>query len=137
MSSFNKTIKTYLRNSAKVLAVVLLAAAYVIGNSPGEALHKLFHPQEVTVVHTVDQEKDSCHRTIYHQEKEDGCKHKSHVSKVEKCNLCHALSHIDQIAVSDSTCEFISTDVEVAGKIISHHLFLVDTNLPARAPPVA
>jgi len=116
--------------------MVLLAAAYIIGNSPGEALHKLFHNQE-TVVHTVDQEKDSCHRTIYHQEKEDGCEHKSHLSKVDKCNLCHALSHIDQIAISDSTCEFISTDVEVVGKIISHHLSLADTNLPARAPPIA
>lgn len=136
MSSFNKIVKTYLRNSAKVLAVVLLAAAYIIGNSPGEALHELFHPQE-TVVHTVDQEKDSCHRTIYHQEKEDGCEHKSHISKVDKCTLCHALSHIDQIAISDSTFEFISTDVEVAGKIISHHHSSADTNLPARAPPIA
>lgn len=135
MSSFKKIVKTYL-NIAKILAAVLLAAAYIIGNSPGEALHKLFHNQE-TVVHTVDQEKDSCHRTIFHQEKEDGCKHKSHISKVEKCTLCHALSHIDQIAISDSTCEFISTDEEVAGKIVSHHFSLTDSNLPARAPPVA
>jgi hypothetical protein len=136
MSPFKKIVKTYL-NIAKGLAVVLLAAVYIIGNSPGEALHKLFHNQELTVVHTVDQEKDSCHRTIYHQEKEQGCKHKSHISKVDKCNLCHALSHIDQIAISDSTCEFISNDVEIAGKIISHRLSLADTNLPARAPPIA
>ncbi|MBL7870650.1 MAG: hypothetical protein JNM78_03490 [Cyclobacteriaceae bacterium] len=136
MSSFNKIEKTYIRNTAKILAVVLLAAAYISGNSPGEAFHKFFHNQE-TLVHTVDQEKDSCHRTIYHQEKEDGCKHKTHISKVEQCTLCHALSHIDQIVISDSTCEFISTDVEIVGKIISHHFSLADTNLPARAPPVA
>jgi hypothetical protein len=135
MSSLKKILKTYLTNSAKVLAVVLLATAYIIGNSPGEALHKLFHNQE-TVVHTVDQEKDSCHRTIYHQEKEDGCKHKSHISKVDKCTLCHALSHIDQIAISDSTCEFISTDVDIASRIIPHHFSFAGTNLPARAPPL-
>jgi hypothetical protein len=136
MSPFKKILKTYLTNSARILAVGLLAAAYIIGNSPGEALHKLFHNQE-TVVHTVDQEKDSCHRTIYHQEKEDGCEHKSHVCKVEKCNLCHALSHIDQIVISDSTFEFISIDGEILSKLISLHLSFGDTNLPARAPPVA
>jgi len=137
VSSNKKIVKTYLGNSAKVLAVVVLAVAYIIGNSPDEALHKLFHNQEVTVVHTIDQEKDSCHRTIYHQEKEDGCKHKSHISKVDKCNLCHALSHIDQFAISGSTCEFILTDVESTGKLTSHHLSLFKTNLPARAPPIA
>jgi hypothetical protein len=135
MSSLKKILKTYLTNSAKLFAVVILATAYIIGNSPGEALHKLFHNQE-TVVHTVDQEKDSCHRTIYHQEKEDGCKHKSHISKVDKCTLCHALSHIDQIAISDSTCEFISTDVDITSRIIPHHFSFADTNLPARAPPL-
>jgi hypothetical protein len=136
MSFFKKIVKTYFRNSAKFLSVVLLAAVYIIGNSPDEALHKLFHNQE-TVVHTVAQEKDSCHRTIYHHEKEAGCKHKSHLSQVDTCSLCHALSHIDQIAISDSTCEFISTDLEITGKLISHHLSLVEANLPARAPPAA
>ncbi len=137
MSSFKKIVKTYFRNLAKVFAMVLLAAAYIIGNSPGETLHKLFHNQEVIVVHTVDQEKDSCHRAIFHQQKEDGCKHKSHISKIEKCNLCHALSHIDQIIISDSTCEFIQTEVDITGLLITHHLSSVDTNLPARAPPAA
>jgi hypothetical protein len=137
MSSFQKIQKNYIANSAKILAVVLLAAAYIIGNSPDEALHKLFHNQEAVVVHTIDQEKNSCHRSIYHQEKEDGCQHKSHISKVDACSLCHALSHIDQIAISDSTCEFISTGVEITGKLISHHLSLIETNLPARAPPTA
>lgn len=120
----------------KYAAIVLLAASYLVGNAPFEAFHKIFHPQEAIVVHTIDQEKNSCHRSIYHQEKETNCAHKAHLAKLDKCKLCHALSHSDHIASFNSSCEFIQVDIGASIKRIAVLIIRFDSNLPSRAPPL-
>jgi len=125
-----------LKTGLKVLAIGVCAAFYLIGNSPFEAFHKIFHQQDSIVRHTVDEEKNSCHRSIYHQENESGCAHKSHITKLDKCKLCHALSHSYHVATFNSSFEFIQSESCTSLKSVAAIAFHFDSNLPSRAPPI-
>jgi len=127
----NKSVK----DSLRAVFAVLLLIFYVAGNIQVEVLHQLFHSHANAVIHSAEQEKDRCHRAIYH-EKDDGCGHKSHLTKVEKCNLCHLFSHNDQLTIADSSCEFIGSHSVVNKNLISVHLTGITAHLPSRAPPV-
>lgn len=119
----------------KALASVLLLALYLIGNAPVEVVHQFFHAHDVGVNHTEEQENDPCHRTIYHAEKQDGCVHKSHFTKVEKCKHCHVIIHVDQLTFSDHSIEYIPSDFTHGEIAISGSLSEIIVHLPARAPP--
>lgn len=135
-SYIKRAIANHLIGVIKYAAIFLLAASYLVGIAPVEAFHKIFHPQEGIVVHTSDQEKNSCHRSIYHHEKETNCAHKSHLAKLDKCKLCHALTHSDHIASFKSSCEFIQVDAGTVVKRIAVLVIRLDSNLPSRAPPL-
>lgn len=57
------------------------------------SLHSYFAYQEQTeTVCTPENEKDSCHRTVYHHDAANGCSHSLHlIEPVVKCDLCSIL----------------------------------------------
>jgi hypothetical protein len=127
----NKSVK----DSLRAVFAGLLLVFYAAGNIQVEVLHQFFHSHANAVVHSAEQEKDRCHRAIYH-EKDDGCGHKSHLTKVEKCGLCHLFAHNDQLTIADSSCEFIGSNSAISKNLISVQLTDVTGHLPSRAPPV-
>lgn len=76
---------------------VLLLSLYVCGTIGADLGHQFFHAHHDTALHTVVQEKDPCHRALYHHDITHGCHHRSHVGKVEKHKHCHTLFHADQL----------------------------------------
>lgn len=79
----------------KSLSAVLLLCLYIGGNTHLGMFHRFFHKDEAAN-HTSVQEKNPCHRSIYHGQN-SGCKHEFHLVKITTCLLCHTLCHVDQI----------------------------------------
>jgi len=47
------------------------------------------HSCDHSVVHDIKAESDPCHRSIFHADKENGCKHDGHFENIKKeCFLC-------------------------------------------------
>jgi hypothetical protein len=134
--SFWKVIgKRSVRTGLKAYSSILLLLLYLVGNTQIESIHKLFHSHSNSLNHSVEQEKDPCHRTIYHQVKKDGCEHNSHLVKVQKCSLCQVLFHSDQIVFSDLPSKPLQSGFILIKRFIPVQLAGIDDNLPARAPP--
>ena len=67
------------------LALLLL---YSVSSLRIDSVHQLFHAENVTELHSAEKENDPCHKNIYHQQKESGCEHKSHITENSKCSFC-------------------------------------------------
>ncbi len=88
--------------SRKILAATLLLTIYCLGSIEFEGIHEALHAKE----HTETAEKNPCHRSIYHQDK-NACKHTTHVSEVKTCLLCHLIFHSDEwIETPNTTTAF-------------------------------
>jgi hypothetical protein len=112
--------KGKMRGLKPVLSILLLTF-YITGNAHFESLHQLLHHHRgLAVSHTASEEKDPCHRSIYHDDATNGCGHKSHIIVSHKCDLCDSIFHHDQIA------GFL--DLPIA----SDDPAIVDSSLPAR-----
>jgi len=94
--------KRPLKTLARMLGALALFVLYGIGSTQTGYLHQLFHPEEVTAVHTIAQEQDPCHRSLYHGV-DTGCRHEFHLAKMQSCGLFHTLVHADQILFESST----------------------------------
>lgn len=75
---------------AKRWTVVSLLLLYALGSSNFQFFHSLLHEHLATELHTDQNEADPCHITLYHQDRDGGCDHDSHIVKHESCSLCHA-----------------------------------------------
>ena len=118
----------------RIFSALLLLLLYLTGNVQVESLHRVLHSFE-QALHSTEQEKDPCHRAIYHDAKQKGCDHKTHVTAVKKCPLCHivplndkhiAVSHRFESFTSPSNFEQLSVSILVAE---------ISGGLSARAPP--
>jgi hypothetical protein len=126
-----KKMRRGLRSAVSVFFLLF----YVAGvTSQSQGFHQFFHSKNNLVSHTEAQEKDRCHRSIYHDDVKTGCGHSSHVVVTDKCPLCDQIFHIDQILTAEyhlsshfGEAEF--TIIEFA----TEPLRIVV--LPARAPP--
>jgi hypothetical protein len=120
--------------TVKTVSAVLLLLLYFTGSVQVESLHNAFHSFE-QALHSTEQEEDPCHRAIYHDEKENACEHKTHVTAVKKCPLCHVVPFSDQQLGTQYKFEVIfPADEYYSDKILSE--VRGDINfLPARAPP--
>jgi hypothetical protein len=76
---------------------VLLLALYAAAALKVDSIHELVHANEFAELHSVEQENNPCHKSIYHQEAEKGCEHKSHITENTKCPLCEYSSSIDEL----------------------------------------
>ena len=120
----------------RIFSALLLLLLYLTGNVQVESFHKAFHSFE-QALHSSDEEKDPCHRAIYHDSKQKGCDHKTHVTAVKKCPLCHIVPLNEKhIAVSHSFESFFSTS-DFATFSFSFTVTEISGNLSARAPPVS
>lgn len=66
---------------------------YLVGTVELDSFHSLFHSNEEVVLHSAQQEANSCHNAIYHQQKNNVCQHQSHITQLKKCPLCHVVFH--------------------------------------------
>jgi len=78
----------------------LVIGLYIVCTSLPGILHALVHDHEVKVTHSAAQEKDPCHRMLYHGETA-ACDHDAHLIDSDECPMCDVICHVDQILVSD------------------------------------
>ena len=116
----------------KPFAVILLLVVYIAGNTG----YGLFHEHERFLAHSTEEENDPCHRSIYHFEKNNACKHQSHFSKNEKCGQCHLLCHTDQIIVRSAYTLFVKAVFTIKVVLVFPHLEEIFLYHPSRAPPL-
>ena len=122
------------RGAIQVLTLFVLVL-YTAGTSHLEYLHSMFHGHDVAVTHSDAQEKDPCHRLLYHNDTMQGCDHSSHLIVSDKCEMCDLVYHGDQTMLSDLTLS--------NGEFSSEHFDLYKSNLgsywavisSSRAPP--
>lgn len=94
-------------------AIVVLVLVYALGAVEFKGIHEAFHAED----HSEAQEKNPCHRSLYHQAK-NACDHAFHFSQQKQCLLCHLVTHSDQWIAADAVSlsitaiaqEFISID---------------------------
>lgn len=86
------------RKALNAFFAVALLLLYLAGNTGSGIVHQLFHGRQSLVLHTPAQEKDVCHRAIYHFGKDP--RHNSHVTVNDKTDRCHLLVHADQLAIT-------------------------------------
>jgi hypothetical protein len=73
--------------SGSLLTLVLLLV-YAASSLRLDSIHQLLHAEDITELHSAEKESDPCHKNIYHQQKETGCEHKSHITENTKCSFC-------------------------------------------------
>jgi hypothetical protein len=125
------------KTGANALLSVLLLLLYMVGNIQPEVLHSLSHNHGQAELHTVQAEKDPCHRSLYHAAREKGCEHTAHFTASKKCAACHLISHAAHLASSSEG----NTDYTVAVSYDAIRTYIgcvIDLSLlSSRAPPVA
>jgi hypothetical protein len=135
MPATSKIART-LKKPLKACSVILLLFLYLLGSAGIESLHNFLHEQERSALHVVENERDPCHVTIYHDEGNAGCDHASHIVKEDTCSLCDSQLHNAHIILSGvfsvgsvfaTTAPLHITYVCVDG---------VYSNSSGRAPPV-
>ena len=119
----------------RTISISLLLLLYVLGNVQIESIHQVFHVLE-TSLHSSDQEKDPCHRAIYHEATSGGCDHNTHFTAVKNCPLCHVVPVNEQLL----------SEHKITGSFAPEHIFIEQpisifadqefTLLPSRAPPL-
>jgi len=119
----------------KTFSVTLLLLLYVAGNVQVETFHAFFHSLE-KAAHSSEQERDPCHRAIYHDSKTEGCDHKTHLTAVKKCPLCHIVPLKGQHIAASNSFEFIELDNVFNNLLLSFRVADTFVGLPARAPPL-
>lgn len=120
---------------ASLLALLLLAL-YVIGTSPVALIHEFAHDHQVLVTHSQEQEKDPCHRLVYHNDVEAGCDHDVHLTASDTCQMCDLAYHGDQtllLAASYPVLKF--SDQYFDGYKVSLDAYWAIRS-SSRAPPV-
>jgi hypothetical protein len=94
---------------------VLLLALYAAAALKVDSIHELVHAREFAELHSIEQENNPCHKSIYHQEAEKGCEHKSHITENSKCPLCEYNSSVDEL-LTDYT--FDSNEIPATSLLI-------------------
>ena len=117
----------------KPITLVLFFALYIASGTG----YGLFHQHQSFVSHSTEEENDACHRAIYHIEKENACKHESHISKNERCSDCHLICYPDQIIVRSLFVQSVKADSVIEVVSIFPHFEDIFLYHPSRGPPRA
>ena len=88
------------RRHATAILSVLWLIIYIGGILQVRILHSLVHDHEEVVSHSDDEEKDPCHRLIYHHELKACVDHDAHLTISIKCQMCDLAFHGDQTLLS-------------------------------------
>jgi hypothetical protein len=117
------------------LSALCLLLLYLAGNVQNESFHQVIHSLEQSL-HTAEQEEDPCHRTLYHELENDGCDHKTHLTEIKQCPLCHVVPiNVQHLQANRSSQSF-----KIGSGFVDHTTCLVVVrhfvDLPTRAPPI-
>jgi hypothetical protein len=127
----------YIGTALKTIGALLFASFYLVGANQLDSFHKTFHPQESYVDHSAKAEQDGCHRTLYHAEKNDGCKHNSHFVNFDKCTLCNHFFQSDHVVPNTSLSKYTNLKTAVAFALSGGFHADISNLLPSRAPPLS
>ena len=131
-----KNNQTYLYQFGKRLLVFSLLLLYVFSYFSFELIHQFEHSHEYEALHTEENEKEACHRAVFHFEK-DACDHKTHVTSLEKhCDLCDVIVQQNRLVLHIELPElksgFSITDFDYTQVLFSTYR----STRQSRAPPV-
>jgi hypothetical protein len=85
--------------NGKLYLVAALIILYAAASLRIDSIHQIFHADEIANLHSPEQEVNPCHKSIYHQQRENGCEHRSHVSAITKCPACECKIATDEWVV--------------------------------------
>ncbi len=130
--------KTTLRkrqDSIWQMLTLLLLVFYIAVTSSLQILHVFAHDHEQAVTHSPEQEKDPCHRLLYHHDDAQSCDHDSHLVASDTCDMCDLAYHGDQALLNT----FILRTARLKQEYFSHHKVNLDSYWAvissSRAPP--
>jgi hypothetical protein len=135
MSGRRSVRKIKTRKALRSVGAALLLFCYLAGNASFGILHRLLHQQQTTVSHSPAQERDVCHRAIYHFGKDP--KHNAHFAISEKSDRCLLLAHAEQILIADPTSERAIPHGDQPQTCIALQFSGTSILLPSRAPPAS
>lgn len=116
---------------------LLLLFLYLAGSVQVDSLHHLIHPDDLITLHSPEQERDTCHQSIYHAGLNHGCEHKSHLSEFKKCSVCDYAAHSFHL-FTISKIDLSTPDEGVFEDHYKHsEVDKVSVHQPSRAPPLA
>lgn len=115
----------------------LLIGVYLLGSVEVETFHAISHHQENAEIHSAKNEANPCHISIYHKNVQDGCDHRTHVTKNTKCSFCstqlhntHLLSEdVSPSALISFTTHWVDESSDSSDSFVSY--------TQGRAPPLA
>jgi hypothetical protein len=114
---------------------LLLLFLYLAASVQVDTLHHLVHPDDDIALHSPENERDTCHQSIYHGGLDSGCEHKSHLSEFKKCPLCQYATHSVHLYSTPSierslTYHDVFEDIKITGKAGD-----ISIHRSSRAPP--
>jgi hypothetical protein len=115
---------------------LLFMTLYVIGTAPVELMHSFSHDHNAPASHSQEQEKDPCHRLLYHNDVETGCDHDLHLTGSDKCDMCDLVHPGDQIflfRVDTPKLKFSDQFFDTYKLSLDTHWAVISSS---RAPPV-
>lgn len=89
------------RRSISSMLNLLFVVLYILSSSGAGMFHSISHETRHEVSHGSEDEKDPCHRSIYHSGSHGGCSHGSHFIASDKCPMCDVVFHGDQLPGPD------------------------------------
>lgn len=134
MFSAAKNRRSTFQTATSGCFVLVLLLIYFVGTIEFNSIHSLLHASESTELHSEENEKEACHKAIYHNARE-GCDHKVHITTNEKCSLCHLIVQTEQ-SLPDPSIEIVqSINAPVTFSFYQIIPFELSNYRPARAPP--
>jgi hypothetical protein len=118
-----------------VLGTFLLLILYLAGTSQLGFLYAFGHDHHVQISHSYKDEKDPCHRLIYHNDAEAGCDHEVHLTVSDKCYLCDFAIHPDKTLLTSALHLTLKFDQNVVGFYKSNLDSYWAVLSSSRAPP--
>lgn len=109
---------------------------YVVGTTHIEWVHSFAHEHANGVLHSGEEEKDPCHRSIYHNDIEHGCHHDSHLIVSDKCKMCDLVSHGDYVFLPPAFFlkeEFLTQHFTAYKESLERYWSVISSS---RAPPI-
>lgn len=109
---------------------------YLLANLQLEGLHESLHHYNHEL-HSVSNEADPCHVTVYHSERQGGCEHDSHFTKDTHCPICDSqVQHSVQITITKEVEATFNSPVEHSETVPSSVTESFIALAKGRAPPV-
>ena len=122
--------KRYRLNFRSGLAAFMLVI-YATGTISVDVIHHTLHDHASVELHSGEIEKDSCHRTLYHDDGTNGCDHKAHFKATAKCKYSHVVFQSLQLIAPQTVSKEVFKDLLV---LFSYQLSVLES--PSRAQPL-